>query len=124
MDRRSMLLATALVGFGLSTILIGPLAFTGFSILDDHHLIAWLGGEHYLRLENFWSALMSTEIGQFGSGGRFRPVLFIIMIFEAWLWGDNPTGYHVVQVIWFGIFLSAVAWASFRSIGFIAGSAV
>jgi hypothetical protein len=57
-DRKAMLLAAALVGLGLSAILTGRLALVGFSILDDHHLIGWLGPKHHLPLEKFWSTLI------------------------------------------------------------------
>jgi hypothetical protein len=123
-DRKAMLLAAALVGLGLSVILTGRLALVGFSILDDHHLIGWLGPKHHLPLEKFWSTLISTEIGEFGTGARFRPVFYSILICQAWLWGDNPGGYHVVKIIWFAVFLWSVVWAAYRSIGVIAGLAI
>ncbi len=120
-DKR-MLALSALAGFGLAIALIGRLVFSGYSILDDHDVVSWLGPNHRLAFSSIWHVLMSTEIGD--SVGRFRPVMYGLMVFEDWLWGPHPSGFHVVAVLWFAIFLWGVAWIAFRSIGVLAGCAV
>jgi hypothetical protein len=118
------LLLAALVGLAASVALIGKLVFSGFSILDDHHIIEWLGSQDRVPFDKLWSILMSSEVGAFATSGRYRPILYVIVVGETWLWGNNPAGYHVMLVIWFGIFLWSVAWATFRTIGVIGGLAI
>lgn len=121
---RTLLLLGALVGFGLSVLLVGKLVFSGFSILDDHGILAWLGFNRRVGLSDLWPMLMSTEIGKFGVEAQFRPVMYSLIVLQTWLWGTHPGGFHMMAVIWFGVFLWSVAWVSFRSIGIIAGCAV
>jgi len=111
------LLVASLIGFGLSLFLIGRLVYSGFSILDDHWIVGWFGSDLHSRIA-------STEIAQFGSSQRFRPVMFMALILESWLFGDRTYLYHSLQILWFGFFLSAFAWAGFRSVGAIVGSAL
>ena len=112
--RRRRLLCAFLVGYVLAIFLIGRLAFSGFSILDDHDILEWLD-------KSVWGRIGATEIAQYGYGSRFRPVMYLVLIFESLLFGDHPMPYHVAEILWFGLFLSAFAWASFRSVGVFAG---
>jgi hypothetical protein len=122
MDRRVRLnVLAAGVAIAFSLYLVGGLVFSGFSILDDHNILEWLGSDNKLHASEIWPTLMGTEVGHFAHSARYRPAYYGQMVFEAWLWGDNPVGYHVVQVVAFGLFLWSIAWASFRTIGAIAG---
>ncbi len=115
--RNRVLFVSTVIGFGLSLALIGRLVFSGFSILDDHQIISWLG-------TSVRSRIYSTEIVHYGSGTRFRPVMFLTLIFESWLFGSKAVLYHLAQIVWFGVFLWSIAWACARSIGILAGLAV
>ena len=50
--------------------------------------------------------------------------MYMAVIFESLLFGDNAFFYRPIQILYFGFFLSAFAWASFRSVGVIAGLAL
>jgi hypothetical protein len=118
----SILLLAFVTGFGLSILLIGNLVFSGFSVLDDHQIIELVGSSGRLPARQIWSTLMSSPLNS--SSPRFQPILYLVHIVEASIFGDNPLGYHVVQVVWFGIFLWAVGWAAFRTIGIVSGLAI
>ena len=110
-DRREGLLWAALLGFPLAALLIGRLVFSDFSILDDHQIIAWQG-------QDFLARIQSTEIVQFGHSARFRPLMYLVLCLESWLFGANPLPYHVIRILQFAVFFWAVAWASLRVLGF------
>lgn len=101
-------------GTALCLFLIGPHVFSGFSVLDDHTVIGWLG-------KDIWSRIASTELVQYGFGARYRPVMYLALIGESLIFGGHPMPYHIVQLVWFGVFLSAFAWAALRSVGLVAG---
>jgi hypothetical protein len=120
LPRRTFFLGLAFVtGFALSLFLIGRLVFSGFSILDDHQIIEWIGLQDYLSFGHIWSTLMSSPL--MSSSPRFQPILYLLIAIEAASFGKTPIGYHLIQVLWFAIFLWAVAWACFRSVGIIVG---
>jgi len=121
-NRNRTLLLSALAGFGLAICLIGKLVFSGYSIMDDHEIVQWLGPDRHLALSRVWSTLMSTEVGN--TAGRFRPVMYSLIVIQTWLWGPHPAGYHVAAILWFGVFLWSIAWVTFRSIGILAGGAI
>ena len=112
--RAHPLVVSFLAGTLLCVYLIGRIVFSGFSILDDHDLIAWTG-------HDLWSRILSTELGQYGYGIRCRAVMYLTMIGESFLFGNNPQPYHILQVLRFAVFLWAFAWAGMRSLGVVAG---
>jgi hypothetical protein len=102
------------MGAVLCLFLIGRLIFSDFSVIDDHDLVDWLD-------KSFWSRIRSTELVQYGFGARYRPFMYLAVICESMVFGPHPMPYHIVQLLWFGVFLSAVAWAGVRSVGLFAG---
>src|SRR5690242_9243307 len=78
--RAHPVLCSVLAGTALSVYLIGGAVFSGFSTLDDHEIIAWQG-------QDLWSRISSTELGHYGVGERFRPVMYLLMIGESFLFG-------------------------------------
>jgi hypothetical protein len=123
-DPRRLLILSAVVGAALAIFMIGKLVFSGFSILDDHTIAEWIGPQRHVGLGDFWRMFDSTELAQYGSGQRYRPFMYLMIIFETLAWGSHPAGFHAVAIIWLAVFLWAVAWASFRSIGIIGGCCI
>lgn len=123
-DPKRLLILSAIVGIGLAIFMIGKLVFSGFSILDDHAIAGWLGPQRHAGLGDFWRMFDTTELAQYGTGPRYRPFMYLVVIFETLAWGPHPAGFHVLEVIWLCVFLWAAAWASFRTIGFIGGLGV
>ena len=115
--RRQPILPAFVVGFALSVFLIGRLFYSGLSILDDHMIIGWLSSDLHGRIA-------STELAQFGTGPRFRPTMFLTIIGESWIFGDQAVYYRPLQIVMFGVFLSAFAWAGIRSVGYFVTAAM
>ena len=123
-DPKRLLILSAVVGIGLAVFMIGNLVFSGYSILDDHAIAEWLGPQRHVGLGDFWRMFDSTELAQYGTGQRYRPFMYLMIIFETLAWGTHPAAFHAVAMIWLCVFLWAVAWASFRTIGFIGGCGI
>ncbi len=96
--------------FVIAIALTGPMVLAGFSIIDDHTQIAWLNDG--LSASRLWSNLLHTEVGELGSGGRFRPVFYAYLELETWLLGDRPGLYYALRVLYFGILLGVTGWAA------------
>jgi hypothetical protein len=123
-DPKRLLIVSAVVGIWVALFMIGKLVLSGFSILDDHTIAAWLGPQRHVGLADFWRMFDSTELAHYGTGYRYRPFMYLLIIFETLAWGTHPAVFHAVAVFWLFVFLWAVAWASFRTIGFIGGFGV
>jgi hypothetical protein len=66
-DPKRLLILSAVVGIGLALFMIGKLVFSGFSILDDHTIAAWLGPQRHVGPGDFWRMFNSTELTALGS---------------------------------------------------------
>jgi hypothetical protein len=108
-------------GLGLAVILTGGMVFADFCIIDDWLVTRWLGPGDGLPFSRIWSALMETEVGGVGAAGRFRPIFFLHLELETWLFGDQPSLYRALRVLYFGLFLGAVGRIAVRCIGLLPG---
>lgn len=101
-------------GFALAFALTWPLLLGGFSIVDDHVEVAWLNE----RLSNtpIWPALLHIKIGALANTRRFRPLYDVYLQLETWLFGDRPALYHLMRILYLGMFLGSVGWATARCI--------
>ena len=106
-------------GIALAVTLTGGMTLADFCIVDDHHEALWLGGSDGFPFSGIWPALLKTEVGHLGSGGRFRPIYFLYLEFEAWLFGDRPGIYHALRVLYFGLFLGSAGQIAARCIGLL-----
>lgn len=123
-DGRKTITISFLTAAILTFVLIGSLINSSFSILDDHHIMEWLGSDNQLHSNDYVGVLLSTEIGGIGHTDRFRPFSYLQMVTETWAFGSNPRGYHAVQIVSFFLLLWSIAWASFRTVGYVVGLAV
>lgn len=108
-----------LLGLALAVILTGGMVRADFSIVDDHYEALWLGSGGPFTFAKIWPALLDTEVGSLGSGGRFRPIYFLYLELEAWLLGDRPGLYHALRTLYFGLFLSIVGRVAARCVGIV-----
>ena len=106
-------------GLALSTILTGRMVLADFSLTDDHWAVFYLGETGRFPFSKIWSELLATEVGNLGSAGRFRPVYFLHRELEAWLFGDYPSLYHALRVLYFGMFLGITCRLATRCIGLV-----
>lgn len=119
----STLLCMWIWGITLAVILTGRMVHSGFCIIDDHTQVEWLNDG--LKFSNLWPTLLqTTEIGELGSGGRFRPVYYVYIELEAWLLGDRPSIYHALRVLYFGLFLAAAGTVAARCTGRLVATVV
>jgi Ca2+/Na+ antiporter len=106
-------------GLGLAVILTGGMVFADFCIVDDWLVTRWLGPGDGLPFSRIWPALLETEVGGFGAAGRFRPIFFLHLELETWLFGDQPSLYRALRVLYFGLFLGAAGRIAVRCIGLL-----
>ena len=102
-------------GLSLAVILTGGMVFADFCIIDDWLVTRFLAPGDGLPFSRIWPALLETEVGGIGAAGRFRPIFFLHLELETWLFGDQPSLYRVLRVVYFGLFLGAAAvWTGQR----------
>jgi len=111
-------------GMALAVVLTGGMIHAKFCIVDDHYEASWLGARHVFSFSQIWPALLRSEVGHLGSGGRFRPIYILYLELETWLLGDRVSLYHAARVIYFGLFLGAMTQAATRCIGLVAALAL
>jgi hypothetical protein len=78
----------------IASLNISAILSAQFGPVDDHEPLIWLGSDGHLALEEFWSTLAGTEVGQWGGFLRFRPAYYMVRIFQATLFGDSPAGWY------------------------------
>jgi hypothetical protein len=106
-------------GLALAVMTIGGMVLADFCIVDDWLVVRWFGDGDGLPFSRIWPALLETEVGGVGSAGRFRPIFFLHLELEAWLFGDRAGLYQALRVLYFGLFLGAVGRVAVRCIGLL-----
>jgi hypothetical protein len=106
-------------GLTLAVILTGGMVMADFCVVDDWWEARWLGDSDGFPFSKIWPALLETEVGHLGSGGRFRPFFFVYLELEAWLLGDRPSLYYALRVLYFGLFLGVASRVAARCIGLL-----
>ena len=104
-------------GVALAVILSGGMVLADFCIVDDWLVANWLGNSGGFPFSRIWPALLETEVGGLGSAGRFRPIFYLYLEVEAWLFGDRAGLYQALRVLYFGFFLGAASRIAIRCIG-------
>jgi len=97
----------------------GRMVFADFCIIDDHLQALWLGQTGGFHFSDIWPAARAVELDSLGSGGRYRPVWFLYIEFEAWLFGDRPGLYHALRIFYFGLFLGAACRIAAGCVGLV-----
>jgi hypothetical protein len=121
-----------LLGVALALFTIGPAVKMGFSVVDDHERVVWLGASDRLPLERVPTVLAMTELGEVFKTcpagpckiGRFRPVYYSEIALETALFGDWTAGDYALRILFFSGLLAAMAWAGMSALGPVAGGAL
>lgn len=93
------LLLTAVVS-GLTFYFFGTMRRAPFGLVDDHEILRFLGADHMVRFSEIPHILLSqTELGQWGSSSRFRPVYYLFRIIEAAIQGDNAGQWYLTRLV-------------------------
>lgn len=72
----------------------------GFGPIDDHEIIRFLGPDRRLEFHQIFTYLFNkTEVGEWGTSGRFRPTYYTIRLFETFLFGPNEHIWFVSRII-------------------------
>ncbi len=102
--------------------LIGSLLDAGWSPIDDHELVRYLGSDGRLGILEIPSLLMETEVGRPGGNlPRYRPSYYTVRLIETALWGNSPRAWYGSHLAMFAISV-AFGWRFFaRWIGVVPG---
>ncbi|MBF0344174.1 MAG: hypothetical protein HQL06_08080 [Nitrospirae bacterium] len=87
-------------------------------IIDDHEIMNFLGPDKHVSLFNIPSLIENTEIMSLDIHPRYRPVHWLIVIFESWLWGEHPFRWYLFKMMVFILFASVMWWVTQHYIGF------
>jgi hypothetical protein len=100
-----------LFAIGLFNVVLTIRAFRdshriGFGPVDDHEIIRFLGPDRDLNfLEIFKTLFTQTEVGEWGTSGRYRPTYYTIRLFETFVFGPR-------EYLWFYFRMFLVATSS------------
>lgn len=105
------------VGEGLIALLaglslFGSLVNARFSLIDDWTLAWYSYASERFHMWELPSLLVNyTEVGQFGTGTRFRPVYYTWVMVQVLLFGNNPSFYAYVRILLYSsvVFFTLVA---------------
>jgi hypothetical protein len=86
--------------------LFGNTLNSKFGLIDDHEIIQFLGPDKKIGFSEIPAALRLTEVGNFGSQERFRPVYYLLRILESILWGNHPALWYLSRLVILSISLS------------------
>jgi hypothetical protein len=122
--KRRWLFRTLIVAISTAVVyaLIGSTLGAGWSPIDDHEIMGFLGSEGRVRVLEIPSLLMQTEAGRPGTSfPRYRPSYYTVRLIETTLWGASPRAWYASHLAMFTASV-AFAWRFFaRWIGVVPG---
>jgi len=86
-----------------------PLADAEFWEIDDHEIIFFshaVEESNLSKLEAVYDVLLSTEVGDYPDGSRFRPIYYLSRVVKSVLFNNNPTVWFAFQFVIFGVSLT------------------
>lgn len=82
--------------FGLFGFYLISNNFTAkLGIIDDHEIAMFLGNDGKINITEIPKAIMSTEVGQWGTNLRYRPSYHALRVIESSLWRDNAKLWYI-----------------------------
>jgi hypothetical protein len=124
LKRYLRLLTPWMLGLCIAASIYGNTIHSWYSNIDDHQIVAWLGPTHALPFNRLWHELVAMRFGLFDEQARFRPLFFLYWLIETTLLGDRPYLYHVLRIIYFGLFLGSLIWVATPTLGIIVATLV
>lgn len=121
-----------IIGLIIAGTILAPTIHSWYNVIDDHKIASWLGATHALSPNRIWNELRPSSIFStvpaepllfdmdLTSHQRmdvFRPLSFCYRLLETALLGDNPSLYHILRTVYFGLFLGAMIWLSAPTLG-------
>src|SRR5262249_7451141 len=87
----------------MGTYYWSPLLRAKWSITDDHQIFSFIGQAYRLPVADIPQVLIrKTELGDIGSGTRFRPTYYFLRVLETSVLGKNPSAWYIVEIsVWF-----------------------
>jgi hypothetical protein len=78
--------------------IFGKIMAAKWGVIDDHEIMLFLGQDRRLYLNEIFSTLKLTEVGNFGSLTRYRPFYYILRLLESVVWGANPVYWYAFRL--------------------------
>ena len=89
-----VLLFSTIMVFGI----FGRVLASKWGVIDDHEIMLFLGRDGKLYLNEIFSTLKLTEVGDFGSFPRYRPSYYVLRLLECVMWGANPAYWYAFRL--------------------------
>jgi len=105
--------------FGFSLFLLKDNFKAQWSIIDDHEIMYFLGGDHKIYLNEIPKTLSKTEVGRFGQSLRFRPSYYFLRIMETFIWKDNPHLWYFARYLILSMFLFTMSYLVSKYFGIL-----
>jgi hypothetical protein len=87
-------------------LLVSPMLSAQFGPIDDYEIVAMLGPTRHLTLPD----LIPSMAAWIGSDiHRVRPLRWVLRFIEAYIWGDNATGWYFDRLVLAGFTVIATA---------------
>ena len=113
-----------LASFVFVFLLFGSLLKAKFGVIDDHEIIRFLGPDKKLGINEIFLELKQTEVGNFGSLERFRPVYYFLRLLECVIWGAHPELWYLARIILLTISIATTWHLLAQFSGFFTSSAI
>jgi hypothetical protein len=108
MSERKFCCLTIAVAIVISICGFMPLADAEFWEIDDHEIIFFshaVAESNLSTWEAVYDVLMSTEVGDYPDGSRFRPIYYFSRVVKSVLFNNNPTVWFAFQFVIYGMSL-------------------
>lgn len=103
--RPILLQSLVLAILGILFMLLGnvPMLSADLGPIDDHESVLWQGIDGGLTLKRIPEVVLSTEVGNFGSTTRWRPVGLGLKVAESWMFDGAVPAWYLSRTILLGL---------------------
>lgn len=100
-NRRTWVVASYLIAsLGVALVVWRGVLQIQLGPIDDHEIVRFLGPDRTMRPWEIPGLLWhSTEVGQWGQYGRFRPIYYLMRLIEVQLFGTRATLWYLFRVL-------------------------
>lgn len=88
-------------------------------LIDDHWIKYFLGPDNSIHITEIPRLISNTEVSQYGSYVRFRPMYYTMQVLETFFWRNNPTLWYGFRLLLFSTSFTIFIYLFKRVVGVI-----
>ena len=108
----------------LTYFMFGETLNKEFSIIDDHHIVADVGSDNKLTINEAINVVKNDHDFDLGEYGRFRPSFQFARTLEMYLFKKNVIYYQIARLLVFILLMYMVSKFIFSKVDVISGSII